>query len=208
MKIIHALAKSKLFILLLLLLPALSIVGLILTDQLGANPVEKLLLETGEKAILVFVISLWFTPARIIFPKSKLVKLLQRHRRWFGVSCFIYAIFHLSIYTLDRDIPYGILEDLTRPFIYMGALGFLILFCLAFTSTNWAVKKMGGKRWKKLHRLVYVAAILLCLHMAIKGKGNYIKTAFFFAPMALVQSYRLKNHLASKKVIKQTSLAS
>jgi len=71
MKIIHALAKSKLFILLLLLLPALSIVGLILTDQLGANPVEKLLLETGEKAILVFVISLWFTPARFVILKSK-----------------------------------------------------------------------------------------------------------------------------------------
>jgi len=191
MKIIETLLKSKLFILLVLSLPAGLIVLGGFTGGFDANPIEFLQLETGEVTLRILLVALWISPLKILFPQSKILKILTRHRRWIGVACFVYALFHLSIYLIDSGTLETMLENFTRYFIISGSLAFLILLALAVTSTNWMVKKLGGKKWKNLHRLVYVATFLVFLHMIAKEKSNIIETLLYFIPLVLVEGYRL-----------------
>lgn len=191
MRILESLLKSKLFILLLLTLPLVFIVIGGFTGGFDANPVEYITLETGEVAMVLLLITLWLSPLKLFFPKSTLIKILMRHRRMMGVSCFVYVLCHFIIYYLGSDDLNAVLEDLTRPFILSGGVAFLLLFLLAMTSTNWAIKRMGAKKWKVLHRFVYLCALLVFLHMFIKEKSNVLETILWFAPLVLAESYRL-----------------
>ncbi len=191
MKIIATLLKSKRFILLLLSLPAFLITLGGLMGGFDANPIEFLQLETGEVALRILLVALWISPLKVLFPQSKILKILTGHRRWIGVACFVYALFHLSIYLLDSGTLEIMLENFTRYFIISGSLAFLILLALAVTSTNWMVKKLGGKKWKNLHRLVYVATFLVFLHMIAKEKSNIFVTLLYFIPLVLAEGYRL-----------------
>lgn len=190
MKILETLLKSKLFILALLIVPAILIVVEGFNGGFMANPVEFILLETGDVAAKLLLISLWISPLRLLFPKASWVKLIMRHRRMIGVTCFVYGLGHVIIYALGSDGLAAILEDLTRPFILSGSVGFLILLVLTITSTNRAIKRLGGKKWKVLHRFVYLAAALIFLHMVLKEKSNVLETLLLFVPLALVQVYR------------------
>src|ERR1700722_12702049 len=130
------------------------------TNQLGANPIERLLHVSGEIAIWTLGTVLSLTPLRVLFPRSAIVNALNRHRRYIGVSACIYGLIHFSCHLLYQgDLEDG-LQSFTKPFIWFGLGGLSILVLLASTSNNWAVKKLGGKRWKLLHRLVYLAAIV------------------------------------------------
>ena len=191
MKVIEALFKSKLFILFLLALQAILIVFGGFQGGFDANPVEYVQLQTGEATLRLLLVALWISPLRVLFPKAKLLKLLLGHRRWIGVGCFVYAVLHLSIYLLDYTTLEEMLKNFTRYFIISGSLAFLILFSLAATSSNWMVKKLGIKKWKNLHRLVYLAAFLVFLHMFAKEKSNILLTFLYFVPLALAEAYRL-----------------
>ena len=188
---LESLLKSKAVILFLLSLPGWRLVFQTLTDDLGANPLEYLLLQLGKSAITLLVITLWFSPLRLFFPQAPLVKIVLRHRRWVGVSSFVYALAHLSLYLLDTFDLAELLKNLQKPFILFGMGGFFILLLMASTSTNAAVRKLGAPRWKQLHRLVYVAAVLLCLHMVLKQKGDLLKGFLWFGPLALAEAYRV-----------------
>lgn len=157
-----------------------------LTNQLGANPIERLLHVSGEIAIwtLAFVLSL--TPLRVLFPRSALVNALNRHRRYVGVSACIYGLVHFSCHLLYQGDLEDVLQSFSKPFIWFGLTGLTILVLLALTSNNWAVRKLGGKRWKLLHRLAYMAAIVLIYHLSIAGKGHwYIARWVLFLLVAL-----------------------
>lgn len=138
------------------------------TGNLGANPVEHITHFTGLAALTFLLIALGVTPLRRLTGIGALVRL----RRMLGLYAFFYAVLHFAIYALDRTFFEGtgwsldvVAQDIAkRPYITVGFAAFLILLALAATSTNGMVKRLGGKRWQRLHQLVYVAAALGVLH--------------------------------------------
>jgi sulfoxide reductase heme-binding subunit YedZ len=158
----------------------------VVTNQLGANPVERLLHVSGEIAIWTLGAVLSLTPLRVLFPRSTIVNALNRHRRYIGVSACIYGLIHFSCHVLYQGDWEDLLQSFTKPFTWFGLTGLSILVVLASTSNNWSVRKLGGKRWKLLHRLAYVAAIVLIYHQSIAGKGHwYISRWLLFLLVAL-----------------------
>ena len=137
-------------------------------DGLGINPIERLTHRTGEVALLLLLGCLAVTPLRIVFKKPKLARL----RRTLGLWSFFYSTLHVLIYAFDRALSpdgTGLAEmgkDLgQRPFIAVGALAWLFLLLLAATSGKRAIAWLGPL-WQTLHRLVYAAAALACIHFA------------------------------------------
>src|ERR1700722_12040237 len=161
------------------------------TDQLGANPVERLLHVSGEIAIWTLGAVLSLSPLRVLFPRSAIVNALNRHRRYIGVSACIYGLVHFACHLLYQGDWEDVLQSFSKPFTWFGLAGLSILVFLASTSNNWAVKKLGGKRWKLLHRLVYLAAIVLIYHQSIAGKGHwYVARWLLFLLVALERARR------------------
>ena len=171
-----------------------------LTGKLGANPIEKLLHQSGEIAIWTLGAVLALTPLRVLFPKSPIVAAFNRHRRWIGVSSCIYGVLHFACHVLYEG-PAGVLESFSKPFIWFGAAGLIILIILAVTSNNWSMRKLG-KKWKLLHRLAYVAAVVLLWHQIIAGKGHFhIARWLLFSLLALELARILKPRLFPKKPV-------
>jgi len=168
----------------LLLIPAFS-------GGLGANPLEKLLHQSGEIAIWTLGAVLSLSPLRVLFPSSRIVSSLNRHRRVIGVSACVYGLIHLSLHVLYEGGWDGFVRSLSKPFIWYGLGGLTILGILALTSNNFSIRKLGGRNWKSLHRLVYVAAALLIYHQAIAGKGHWYIARWLFFPLAALQVARL-----------------
>jgi sulfoxide reductase heme-binding subunit YedZ len=165
-----------------------------LTNQLGANPVERLLHVSGEIAIWSLGAVLSLTPLRVLFPRSAIVNALNRHRRYIGVSACIYGLIHFSCHVLYQGDWDDLLQSFTKPFTWFGLAGLSILVLLALTSNNWAVRKLGGRRWKLLHRLAYLAAIFLIYHQSIAGKGHwYVARWMLFLLVALEGARLAKN---------------
>jgi sulfoxide reductase heme-binding subunit YedZ len=141
-----------------------------------------------------------FTPLRVLFPQSKLALALNRHRRTVGVSAFVYAAIHLTFQFLHEDGWPTFLKDMRKPFLLAGMTIFLILLLLAATSFNAAVRWLGGRRWKNLHRLAYLAAPLAAYHQAAARKIFPIQVLWIFVPLALLEVGRFtKNVLQRKK---------
>jgi sulfoxide reductase heme-binding subunit YedZ len=168
----------------LLIIPAL-------TNQLGANPVERLLHVSGEIAIWNLGAVLSLTPLRVLFPRSMIVNALNRHRRYIGVSACVYGLIHFSCHVLYQGDWDDLLQSFAKPFIWFGLAGLSILVLLALTSNNWAVRKLGGRRWKLLHRLAYVAAIVLIFHQSIAGKGHWYIARWLLFLLAALEGARL-----------------
>jgi sulfoxide reductase heme-binding subunit YedZ len=175
-----------------------------LTDRLGANPIERLLHISGEIAIWTLGAVLSLTPLRVLFPRSPIVNALNRHRRWVGVSACIYGLLHFSCHVLYEGDWDDLLQSFSKPFIWFGLAGLSILVLLALTSNNRAVRTLGGKRWKLLHRLAYVAAILLLYHQSIAGKGHwYISRWLIFLLLALEGARLAKKAWLNKRSVER-----
>jgi sulfoxide reductase heme-binding subunit YedZ len=133
------------------------------TDALGANPIETITHRTGDWTLRLLLITLSVTPLRRLSGWHELGRL----RRMLGLYAFFYALLHFATYVwLDQglNLP-DILEDiLKRPYVTLGFTGFVLLIPLALTSTNAMVRRLGGARWRKLHQLVYVAAVAGAMH--------------------------------------------
>jgi methionine sulfoxide reductase heme-binding subunit len=168
----------------LLIVPAL-------TNQLGANPIERLLHVSGEIAIWALGTVLCLTPLRVLFPRLPIVNALNRHRRYIGVSACIYGLIHFSCHALYQGDWDDLLQSFTKPFIWFGLAGLSILVLLGLTSNNWAVRKLGGRRWKLLHRLAYVAAILLIYHQSIAGKGHWYVARWLLLLLVALEGARV-----------------
>jgi sulfoxide reductase heme-binding subunit YedZ len=141
-----------------------------LTDDLGANPIEAVLHWAGRWTLILLLVGLAITPLRRLTGWNQIIKV----RRTVGLFAFFYVSLHLLIYLgLDQGFAWSfIVEDVVdRPFITSGALGFLLLVPLAVTSTKGWIRRLG-KRWQKLHRLVYLAASLGALHFFWKVKAD------------------------------------
>ena len=138
--------------------------------RLGANPIEEVTHRTGWWALLLLTVTLAVTPARRLTGRNDLV----RYRRLLGLFAFSYATLHLLSYlVLDQFFAWSyIAEDIIdRPFITVGFAAWLILLALAVTSTRGWIRRLG-RRWQRLHRLIYFAALLGGLHYLWKVKAD------------------------------------
>lgn len=176
---------------LLCALPLAGLVLALLTQQLGANPAEALIRGLGDWALRGLLLTLAITPLRVISQQP----LLLRYRRLFGLWAFAYAALHLLAYAaFDKGLDAGeVLRDvLKRPFILVGMLAFLLLLPLAATSFAAAQRRLGGRRWQALHRLVYLVALLACLHFwwMKSGKNLWVEPAVYAALLALLLGWR------------------
>lgn len=134
------------------------------TNTLGPDPSANIQLTTGYNALLLLILTLAITPLRQL--SSRLAWLI-RFRRLFGLFAFFYATIHLATYVaLYANFSLSVFEtDITkRRFIIAGFCAYMLLLPLAATSTTWAIRKLGGKRWNRLHKLVYFAAICGIVH--------------------------------------------
>ncbi|MGA9667802.1 MAG: protein-methionine-sulfoxide reductase heme-binding subunit MsrQ [Terracidiphilus sp.] len=134
------------------------------TNNLGADPTAKITFATGSTTLNLLTITLAITPVRRLSPR---LNWLIKFRRILGLFAFFYATLHLLTYVAlyaGFDINTMLADIEKRRFITVGLIAWLLLLPLAATSTNWAIRKLGGKRWGRLHKLVYVAAVCGVIH--------------------------------------------
>jgi sulfoxide reductase heme-binding subunit YedZ len=155
-------AKPLVFLLCLVPL-GLLIKGALTPNGLGANPVEFITHATGDWILRFLVITLAITPLRYFTGWSW----PTRFRRMVGLFAFFYSVLHFTIYCISiAGLDVGdILTDITmRKYVTVGFLSFVFMLLLAITSTKGWIRRLGGKRWQLLHRLVYASAILGVVH--------------------------------------------
>ena len=161
-----------------------------LHENLGANPVETIRLFTGDWTLRFLLITLAVTPLRRLTGWNAMVRV----RRMLGLFAFFYAALHVISYVwLDQFFMWDlIVEDVyKRPYITVGFTAFMLLLPLAFTSTNGMVRRLGGKHWQRLHRLVYIIAILGVVHFWWLVKSDIRQPLIYAAVLALLLGYRL-----------------
>ncbi|WP_299664047.1 protein-methionine-sulfoxide reductase heme-binding subunit MsrQ [uncultured Ruegeria sp.] len=169
-------------------LPAPWLFYLGITGGLGVEPIEALEHEFGELALQLLILGLAVTPLRRFVGIN-----LMKFRRAIGVLTFSYVALHLLIWlVLDVQIPSEIWADIVkRPYITVGMAAFLLLLPLAATSNNWSVRRLGP-RWRKLHKLVYPAALLGALHYVMLAKGFQIEPLIYLSIILGLLATRLR----------------
>ncbi|HEY0684916.1 MAG TPA: protein-methionine-sulfoxide reductase heme-binding subunit MsrQ [Steroidobacter sp.] len=187
--VIRRVIKPALFV--LCALPFLSIVWAAFEiggATLGTNPVEKVQDTFGQWGLRFLVITLAVTPVRDWFGQPWLVQL----RRMLGLYAFFYVLMHfLTWLLLDQGLYWsGILEDISkRPFITIGFTALLLLIPLAVTSTNKMMRRLG-KRWKSLHRLVYVISLLAVWHYYWQVKADTTEPLIYLGIVLVLLGWR------------------
>ncbi len=194
------LLRSKAFVATMLVLPALWPAWPILRQDATvlADPGKYILHHLGFIACVLLAVVLTFTPLRVVFPRSRFALALNRHRRLVGVSVFVYAALHFVMYLIYEGGFGTLMNDISKPFILSGAIALTLLLALALTSTDRAVRALGGRRWKNLHRLVYVVAALAAYHQIAASKTFPVQVLWIFGPMLVLQGLRLTSRRTSK----------
>lgn len=158
--------------------------------QVGANPLEFVTRTTGMLTLVFLLISLAVTPVRRVTG----LNWLTRFRRMLGLFAFFYGSLHLLTYVaFDRffhltTIPGDVLK---RPFIAIGMTAFFLMLPLAITSTDKMVKRLGGKRWMRLHRIIYLSGILGVLHYYMLVKSDVRLPLTFAFLLAVLLGFRI-----------------
>ena len=169
-----------------------------LSGDLGANPIEVITRFLGDWAMRFLLVTLAVTPLRRMFGWSVLMRL----RRMLGLFAFTYAVLHLSSYVvLDQFFywPEIWADIIKRNFITVGMIAFLMLLALAVTSTNAMIRRLGGKRWQRLHRLVYPAAVAVVVHFYMMVKADIREPLIYGAIAVVLLGYRAILGLKGRK---------
>jgi methionine sulfoxide reductase heme-binding subunit len=159
-------------------------------SDLGANPIERVEHFTGDWTIRLIVATLAITPLRKLLRRPELI----RFRRLIGLFAFFYACLHFLAYVgLDQFFDMAaIWKDIAkRPYVTAGFTGFVLLIPLAVTSTVGWIRRLGGKRWQKLHRLIYVTAIAGVIHYYWLVKSDVRLPIFYGVLVALELGFRV-----------------
>lgn len=154
------------------------------------KPVEFITHFTGDWTIRLLVATLAITPLRKLLHVPELI----RFRRLIGLFAFFYACLHFATYVWfdhDFDVPAMLQDVAKRPFITAGFTAFVLMIPLALTSTAGWIRRLGGKRWQSLHRLIYVSAIAAVIHYYWLVKSDIRLPALYGALVALELGYRL-----------------
>ena len=197
----HALLNSKWskpVVFLLCLLPLATLGWQALHGELTANPIEFITHATGDWTLRFLVITLCVTPFRKILHLPELI----RFRRMLGLFAFFYACLHFTTYIwLDKffDLSEMGKDIVKRKFITVGFTAFLLLIPLAVTSTAGWIRRLGGKRWQLLHRLIYFSAALGVIHYYWMVKSAVIRPLTYGAIVAVLLLWRLFNALSKKR---------
>jgi sulfoxide reductase heme-binding subunit YedZ len=181
---------SKVVIFLNALVPLALLLWDLYRKRVGANPVEFMTRTTGMLTLIFLMITLALTPARKVTGANWLVKF----RRMLGLYAFFYGTLHLITYVwFDRYFNlHSLVSDVVqRPFIAIGMTAFFLMAPLALTSTNQMIKRLGGKRWAKLHRLVYLAGIAGVVHFWMLVKSDIRLPLTFAFILFLLLGYRV-----------------
>ncbi len=161
-----------------------------------ADPLKLVLHHLGFTACLLLVAVLSFSPLRVLFPKWGVALALNRHRRLVGVSACVYGVLHFLTHLVYENGGGATLSKilttaLQKPFQLAGLITLAILIVLAVTSLPVFVRWLGGKNWKKLHRLAYVAAAFAAYHQATGRKIFPQQVLWIFVPLAVLELLRV-----------------
>ncbi len=176
-----------------------------LHGRVGADPLNFFTRTTGTLTLVFLMISLAVTPAR----KLTGVQWLIRFRRMLGLYAFFYGLLHFTAYIwFDKffDLRAAAGDVARRPFIVIGLVSFFLMVPLAVTSTNGMIKRLGGKRWARLHKLVYLTAIGGVLHFYLLVKSDTRRPLIFAAILAALLGYRIYVAYSNKLKAKPLSL--
>lgn len=169
------------------------------TGGLGVNPVEAVIRGIGDWALRFLLIALAVTPLRLLTGVNE----FSRFRRMLGLFAFFYAFLHILAY-LGADLEFDLqalwLDVVKRKYITVGMASFLILIVLAATSTAGSVRRLGGKAWQALHRLVYVAGCLAVLHYFWMVKRDVTEPLIYGAVLAALLALRM---IKRRKTVKR-----
>ncbi len=171
-------------------LPLAWLVLRVLHGNLGTDPVETIQKVTGLSALSLLLGSLAVTPLRRVTRWNALIRL----RRSLGLAAFAYVLLHAcSYFVFDQELSAtGIAEDVVKhPWVLAGFSAFLLLIPLALTSTDGMIRRLGGRRWQRLHRLVYVAAVLAVLHFLWLVKRDVTLPLYYLAALLALLVARL-----------------
>jgi sulfoxide reductase heme-binding subunit YedZ len=164
---------------------------------LGANPIEFITHSTGNWTLIFLLVTLSITPLRKLTRQYWLINL----RRMFGLFAFFYGTLHFLTYVwLDKFFDFhAMLADVAkRRFITAGFTGFVLMIPLALTSTKGWIRRLGGKRWQWLHRLIYLSATAGVIHYIWLVKADLRKPLEYAFVLALLLLYRVVAWLAPK----------
>jgi methionine sulfoxide reductase heme-binding subunit len=186
----RAIAAAKALLFLLCLLPAANLALGAWQDTLGANPIEAITRGLGDWTLRLLLITLAITPLRRLTGQSWLIRL----RRMLGLFAFFYASLHLASYLwFDQFFDWTAigLDIVKRPFITAGMLAFVLLVPLAVTSNNAMIRRLGGRRWQRLHRLIYPLAMIAVVHYTWMVKVDVRQPMIYGIALAILLGMRL-----------------
>jgi sulfoxide reductase heme-binding subunit YedZ len=175
-----------------------------LRGNLGANPAEFATRVTGMLTLVFLMLTLAVTPLR----KLTGYALIAQFRRILGLYAFFYGCLHLLTYIwFDKlfALEAIVSDTFSRPFIFVGMASFLLMIPLAITSTNKMVKRIGGKRWKRLHRATYAVAAGGVLHYYLLVKADIRIPVAFAIFLTAALGYRIYSPLATKLLSSRSS---
>lgn len=158
--------------------------------DLGANPIETITHGTGDWTLIFLLVTLSITPLRKLTRQYWLINF----RRMFGLFAFFYGCLHLMTYVwLDKffDVHEMLADIAKRRFITAGMTAFTLMIPLALTSTKWSIRKLGGKRWQALHRLIYFSAAAGVIHYIWLVKADKKKPLEYAAVLGALILYRI-----------------
>ena len=193
----NRIVQTKIVIFLVALAPLGRLGWRALHDTLGANPIEVITHATGDWTLRFILITLSVTPLRRITRQYWLIGL----RRMLGLFAFFYGTLHFLTYIwLDKFFDtHEMWKDIAkRPFITLGFSAFVLMIPLALTSTTWSIRRLGGKNWQLLHRLIYLTGILAIAHYIWLVKADLKKPLEYAAVLGVLLLYRLSAWIGSR----------
>ena len=190
------------------LAPTFWLAGLVLAGGLGARPIKQAINLTGDWSIYLLLVTLAVTPARHILAAPRLVLA----RRTLGLAAFGYAALHLFLYALDLDFALGRVasEIALRVYLTVGAVALVGLTALAATSWDGAVRRLGGARWSRLHRLAHACALLSVVHFLLRSPTDTSEPMLLAGLLAWLTGYRVlrkRGDVGAQKLVTLTLAA-
>ena len=160
------------------------------TRYLTNDPVQKLDRELGDWALIFVIVTLAVRPAREILGANEIIA----YRRMIGLFAFFYVLLHLTSYTLlnlQFNFDEFLVDVAKRPFITIGIINFVFLAAMAATSTRRMIRRLGSRVWRRLHMVIYVAAVLGLVHFIMMIRADFSRPFIYGAFIALLLGYRL-----------------
>lgn len=188
LQLVERVLKPAVFV--IALIPFAYLLWGMLSGGIGANPVNEFIRETGLWGLRLLLVTLCVTPLRRMTGWNPIMKF----RRMLGLYAFFYSALHLIAYLIfeaELSLVYVIKDAVYRMYITVGWIGLLPLIPLAITSTDRMARRLGGKRWQQLHRLVYVAALASVGHYLLLVKADLRDPLFYLAIFLLLILLRL-----------------